>query len=110
VAEFCYDEYQLHDFCSRLRMAGVGHFRAFGQGTDRLIADKQLYDLIKERRITWDEDLPGMDDMRAHILNSNQKAENEKLRIVKRADHGRPIDLTVCLSMGSKRAHFLNIG
>jgi len=110
VAEFCYDEYQLHDFCSRLRKTGVGHFRAFGQGQDRLIADKQLYDVIKERRIQWDARSPGMDDMRTHIQNSNQKAENERLRIVKRSDEGRPIDLTVCLSMASARALYLNIG
>jgi hypothetical protein len=51
-----------------------------------------------------------MDDLRQHIQNANQKADGGKLRIVKRHDHGYPIDLTVALSMAARRASFLNIG
>ena len=109
VVEFAYDPYQLHDFATRLQREGVGWFNPFNQGADRLEADKALYDRIRDRRIQWSADADGMTDLREHLSNANQKAENERLRIVKRAD-ALKIDLAVALSMASYEAARLNLG
>lgn len=91
-----YDPYQLHDLSQRL--ADLAWFREFGQGADRLTADKQLFDLIVNRRIAHDGDLR----LRTHIDNANRKPDPEtrKLRLVKR-EPGLKIDLAVCASMAS---------
>lgn len=104
VAEFAYDEYQLHLLGTRLRKEGVGYFRVFAQGQDRLVADKELYDLIHARRIIHS----GEPDLREHLLNANAKTDGDKLRIIKRSEDMK-IDLAVCLSMASSRALLLNI-
>jgi phage terminase large subunit-like protein len=106
VVEFCYDPYQLHDLASRLRREGVGHFYEFTQGALRLVADKQLYDLIRDRAMVH----PGhLHDLNAHIANANRKAEGDKLRIVKRKPELK-IDLAVATSMAAHEAKRLNIG
>lgn len=105
VVCFTYDPYQLHDFCTRLRRDGVGWFKEFPQGQDRLKADKQFYDTIRERRFIHDGD-PALTQ---HILNANAKTDGDKLRIVKRQDHLK-IDLAVACSMASYTARYLNIG
>lgn len=105
VVEFTYDEYQLHDLCSRLMREGVGYFNPFSQGSDRLIADKALYDLVIHRGISHD----GNDDLREHLSNANRKDDGERLRIIKRSEHMK-IDLAVCTSMAAHEAKRLNIG
>lgn len=100
VVEVAYDDYQLHDFSTRLQKAGVAWFRKFGQQQERLTADKGLYDLIVNRRIRHDGNL----DLREHLTNANAKQaanEDTRLRIVKKSDT-RKIDLAVCLSMASQ--------
>lgn len=104
VACVVYDPYQLHDMAQRLTRGGVAWFDPFGQGEGRLVADKQLYDLIRDRRIVHD----GHADLSEHVKNANRKTEGDKLRIVKKADHLK-IDAAVCLSMAAKRAQELNI-
>jgi len=99
VVQYAYDQYQLHDFATRLRKADVGWFKVFSQGDDRLKADKQLWDLIVNRRVRHD----GNHDLRGHIMNANAKQsanEDTRLRIVKKSAK-RHIDLAVCLSMAS---------
>lgn len=105
VVEFTYDPMQMEDMAMRLRREGVGHFRAFNQGQDRLMADKGLFDRIRDRRVMHS----GEPELRDHILNANQKSENEKLRIVKRAED-RKIDSAVACSMACAEAMRLNIG
>lgn len=105
VVCFTYDPYQLHDFATRLRNEGVGWFREFPQQQDRLKADKQLYDTIRERRFIHDGD-PALTQ---HIANANAKTEGDKLRIVKRQEHLK-IDLAICASMASYVARYLMIG
>lgn len=69
----------------------------FSQQTLRAIADKQLLDLILERRVYH----RGEKELRAHLFNADAKTVEEKgLRIVKR-DNNLKIDLAVCLSMAS---------
>lgn len=100
VIEFCYDSYQLHHFCTTLRNENLGAFTEFSQGGQRLEADKQLYDLIRDRRIAH----RGEPELRQHILNASKKMDdNSKLRIVKQAET-KKIDSAVCLSMASYRA------
>lgn len=93
-----YDEYMLADMAQRLTADGIAWFRKFPQTSDRLEADKGLFDLIIERRIAHD----GNTDLRRHIDNANCKpdAETRKLRIVKR-EASQKIDLAVCASMAS---------
>jgi len=96
VVQVCYDPYQLVDMANRLTSEGVAWFRAFAQGGDRLEADKQLLDLITQRRLTHDGHL----GLRQHIDNADRKPDPEtrKLRIVKR-EGALKVDLAVSLSM-----------
>lgn len=101
-----FDPFQLHDFCTRLKNEHLCHFEEFGQGTPRLIADKQLYDVIKNVQIVHD----GNAELHDHIRNANRTDEDkDKLRIVKRAAHLK-IDLAVALSMACSIAKAWNIG
>jgi len=104
VVEFCYDPYQLKDMAQRLRQDLIAHLHEFGQQKDRLIADKSLYDKIRERRIVHDGDPV----LREHILNANRKTEGDKMRIIKR-NQSMKIDLAVCLSMACARAEKLGL-
>lgn len=107
VVEVCYDPYQLHDFCSRLRAEGVGNFREFSQGQPRLEADTALRQMIVHRRVHHSNE----PDLRDHIQNSNaklQKDEDSKMRLVKKAE-SRKIDLAVCLSMACYECLRLNL-
>lgn len=104
VACFTYDPMQLHDMATRLTRAGVGWFQAFDQGAKRLVADKQLHDMIRDRRLMHD----GNAILTEHVKNANAKTEGDKLRIIKRADHLK-IDAAVCLSMATARARELNV-
>lgn len=96
VIVFGYDETQLHHLCTSLATDGVGIFMVFPQGAQRLEADKQLFDVIRERRIIHDNDI----DLTEHIRNANRKEDpqSRQLRIVKRKDDLK-IDLAVSLSM-----------
>jgi hypothetical protein len=95
VVVFGYDEYQLHHLANILRADNVGFFLKFDQGADRLTADKEFYDVIRDRRFIHDNDA----DLTEHVRNANRKEdpESHKLRIVKRTDEAK-IDLAVCAS------------
>lgn len=104
VTEFAYDQYQLHDMATRLRKLGLGWFNQFSQGQDRMIADKHLYDLIRERRLRH----PNIDELTEHVMNANAETDKEKMRIVKRAEHLK-IDAAVSLSMAAFEAKRLHL-
>lgn len=89
-----YDEYQLHDFMTRIQMSLGVACEAFPQGKQRAISDKMLYDTIRDGRLVHD----GNAGLSEHVKNANRKAEGEHLRIVKRAQE-KKIDAAVCLSM-----------
>jgi phage terminase large subunit-like protein len=103
VDGFVYDPYQLHDMATRLATRHGIPMAAFDQGKQRLIADKRLYDLIRQRRFIQ----RGSRDLREHLENADAKTDNERLRIVKRADHLK-IDLAVCLSMAAHKLLLAN--
>jgi phage terminase large subunit-like protein len=107
VVQIAYDQYQLHDLMTRIQMAAITWTRQFSQGTDRLIADKRLYDLIVQARIHT----PPLPDLRQHIQNAaaqQSPKEDTKLRIVKKSE-AQKIDLAVALSMASFECLRLNL-
>lgn len=98
ITEITYDPYQLHYLATELRNEGVALTRPFNQGADRLVADKQLYDVIIQRRFTH----TGNKILRQHINNADRKKDGDKLRLVKRTS-ALKIDAAVTLSMGVAR-------
>ena len=106
VVQVCYDPYQLYDFCNRLKREQLAWFKPFNQGNDRLKADSQLRDLIRDRRF-WHRFEP---DLIEHFQNANAKIDDQdsKVRIVKRVDRLK-IDLAVAASMGSYSLLYLNL-
>jgi phage terminase large subunit-like protein len=99
VAEICYDPYQLEEMSQRIRQNLIAHLHPFNQGQPRLIADKLLRDMIRERRVHHEN----IEVLTQHVLNADAKTDGDKLRIVKRNAHMK-IDLCVCLSMAVARA------
>lgn len=105
-AAVTFDNYQLHHFVDVIGAEKIVHFEPFQQGAPRLVADKQLYDIIKNGQIVHDGDA----DLREHIRNANRTDEDkDKLRIVKRAPHLK-VDLAVALSMACAIAKAWTIG
>ncbi len=106
VIEVAYDPHELHDLSTRLMREHLAWFRAFSQGEDRLIADAQMKDLIRDRRI-WHR---GEQDLAEHIQNADaaDDKQDRKLRIVKRAESMK-IDLAVSQSMGVAELLRLNL-
>jgi phage terminase large subunit-like protein len=107
IVQICYDPYQLYDFCNRLKKEGMPvWFKEFNQGNERLLADSQLRDLIRDRRF-WHRGEPDLID---HLQNANAKLDEQdsKVRIVKRVDRLK-IDLAVAASMGAHTLLKLNL-
>lgn len=105
VVEVTYDPYQLHRTATEMRRARVANFQEFNQGTPRLVADTQLYQLIRDRRLAHS----GQPDLTQHIQNANAKLdvdEEHKLRLVKGRGN---IDAAVGLSMAAARCLYLNL-
>lgn len=107
VVEIAYDAYQLHDMMTRLRNDAVAWCRPFGQTNDRSIADKALFDLIRDQRIHHTGD-PVLSE---HIYNCGAKVpadDNTRLRLIKKATKSK-IDAAVALSMASHECLRLNL-
>jgi hypothetical protein len=106
VVEFVFDPYQLHNMANNLTMAGVGYFVEMNQnqGGKRPKADKNLFDLIRDKRIVITDDRVAQ-----HIKNANAKTESDGLRLVKRNSNMK-IDFAVALSMACYEALELNLG
>lgn len=107
VVQIAYDEYQLHDMMTRFRNAAIAWCKKFGQQADRSIADKQLYDLIKDQNIHHTGDM----DLRDHIQNCAAKVpvgDNTRMRLVKKADNLK-IDLAVGTSMAANECLRLSL-
>lgn len=107
VVQVAYDEFQLHDMMTRLRDEGLTWCRKFGQQADRSVADKQLYDVIRNQHIHHDGD----EDLAEHIVNCGAKVpvgDNTRLRLVKKAEKSK-IDLAVATSMAGAECKRLNL-
>ena len=103
VIEVAYDPYQMASTAQRL--GSFANWQAFTQGAPRLVADKMLYDLIRDRQIVYDAEYP---DLQQHILNADRKPEEDKLRLIKRAPQLK-IDACVALSMAANRVLAYNL-
>lgn len=102
ILEMAYDEFQLADLANRLKQEMLVHLRVFRQGAPRARADKQFYDMIRERRIHHD----GEHDLSEHVINANAQTDGDnRLRIIKRSQELK-IDLAVASSMALDRAVF----
>jgi phage terminase large subunit-like protein len=98
-----YDEYQLAFVAQELD--DLAFWEVFSQGAARAVADKKLYDLIRERKIEH----AGLPVLREHLLNADSKPEDDaKLRLVKR-NQAAKIDAVVALSQACSRALYYNI-
>lgn len=107
VVQIAYDPFQLENMMQKLSRDRVAWCEGFPQGMERNKADRQLYDMILERRVHHS----GQEEIREHILNSNakiQKDEDSKMRIVKKVNN-RKIDLAVATSMAVARCLYLNL-
>ena len=107
VAQIAYDPYQLHHLMTELGREGVTWCRPFNQTQERAKADKQLYDLIRDRRILH----PGLPELSEHIKHAAAKHapdEDTRLRIIKKSQAGK-IDAAVALSMACSECLRLNL-
>ncbi len=106
VLEIVYDPTELHDMASRLGRAGVAWFNEFSQGAQRNESDRQLLEMIQQKRIAHD----GNPELRTHIRNADRKTDDagHRLRIVKRVE-SQKVDLCVALSMGAYETMRLNL-
>lgn len=103
VVEVTYDSTQMVSMAQRLN--SLAYWKVFQQGKERLIADKRLYDMIRDRQIEHS----GEPDLKQHMLDANRKPEDDKLRIVKGQRTGAKIDGVVALSMGVDRIMHYNL-
>lgn len=104
VIEVAYDPYQMASMAQRLGQRVF--WKEFHQGAARLVADKRLYDMIRDRQIEHAGDYA---ILRQHIVNADRKpAENNQLRIIKRNAEGK-IDACVALSMAVDRIMHYNL-
>lgn len=103
VVEVAYDPYQMASMAQRL--SGLVFWKAFTQGAPRLVSDKRLYDMIRDRQL---EHAGEYADLRQHIINSDRKPEEDKMRIIKRNQEGK-IDACVALSMAVDRVMKYNL-
>lgn len=102
VVEVTYDPADMTSMSQR--MNGKAYWREFKQGQPRIVADKLLYDLIRDRRIEHDGNL----ELREHIANADAKPDDEKVRIVKRTEKQK-IDACVALAMSADRSLHYNL-
>lgn len=105
VIEVTFDPTQLHDMTQRMQREGIALFKRFNQGQERLVADKDLQNLIASRRVSHD----GNPLLRTHIDNAYvKKYGTDGVRIVKRTASLK-VDGTVALSMGTNRCLYYNL-
>lgn len=109
ILELTYDATQLHDMAMRFRKGSSNrsavNAKAFDQGKARLIADKDLQQLIMSRRIVHD----GNPLLHQHMDNADiKKYGNDGIRIVKRASSLK-VDAAVAISQGAARCLYFNL-
>lgn len=105
IVEVPYDKTELHYMMSRLRQDGSANAKAFSQSNDRLVADKQLRDLIIGKKIVHD----GNPLLAQHIDNANVVNHGKDgIRLVKRSPD-KKIDAAVALSMAASRCLYFNL-
>ena len=105
VIQVVYDPFQLEHFMQQLRRRARVWVYDFNQGADRNIADKTLFDLVRDRRIAH----CGPPEIRQHLLNADAKITGDsKMRIEKRVERLK-VDLVVALAMAASECRRLNL-
>lgn len=107
VVEVAYDAYQLHQPMTNLRRDSKVWTHPFSQMGDRAKADKDLFGLIRDRRLRHGNE----PELRMHIQNAASKQavnEDTKFRIVKKTKDQK-IDGAVALSMACYESLRLNL-
>lgn len=101
VIEVAYDAFQLVNMMQRLRTTEFVNARSFSQQSDRLVADKRLYDMIRARQAHHNGN---EHELTAHMGNASAEIDknDSKLRIVK-SPSGAKIDSVVAMSMATDR-------
>ena len=107
VVQIAYDAYQLHKLMTDLSQQGVAWCKSFSQGADRAIADKQLYDLIRDRRCPHDVGRDFDDQLRNAAAKATTDTDT-KLRLVKKSQESK-IDVIVATSMAVAECLRLNL-
>lgn len=102
IFEVAYDPKDLPSTAQRLGKRVK--WREFSQAGARLVADKRLYDMIRDRHVFHS----GEPDLKQHIQNADRKPEEDKLRIVKRHTSDK-IDAVIAMSMAVDRIMHLNL-
>lgn len=104
VVQIAYDPYQMHSTMQEVMREAVAWVKAFSQAGDREKADKQLYDLIRDRKITHDgATIPDkfIENCAAHVTGAIAGGNKiERLRIVKKGKDA-PVDPIVACSMAT---------
>lgn len=118
VVCWVYDPHEMAKLAQDLVRAGLGWFKPFGQTNPRAVSDKQLYDMIVHRQISWNKDTT-MGDVGArgssgetlykHITQAGAATNNESYRLEKLSSNTK-IDAAVALSQAAFVAMKLAIG
>lgn len=107
IVEITYDQYQLHKMMTDIALDGIAWCRPFSQAGDREIADKILYDLIRDRQIAHNAG----PEFTEHIRGASAKTsatDKNRMRIVKK-NTSMKIDLLVAASMAVSECLRLNL-
>lgn len=107
VVQITYDAFQLHQMMTTLANDYIAWTKAFPQGGEREIADKQLYDLIVRRGIHHNDEYEPeyMYNAAAYVAGTNAKNQ-DRLRIVKKAPDAK-VDPVVATSMACRICLYL---
>jgi len=112
-----YDPYQMAKLVQDYRKDGFGWFDPFTQNTARGIADKQLYDMVMHRQLTWnrtttigDVGSPGIeeDTLYQHIRQAGAVISGRQRRLEKLSPEAK-IDAAVALSMAAYKCMELEL-
>lgn len=107
VMEVAYDPYQMDAMAQDMVRDGIWGLDAFDQGTERLIADSNLYKLAMRLEVFHN----GSPALREHIGNCKaklQKDEESRMRIIKKGPAFK-VDAAVAASMAVKRILDVNV-
>lgn len=103
VVQIAYDPYQMHGTMQEIMREAIAWVKPFSQAGDREKSDKQLYDLIRDRKIGHNDQFADkfIENCAAHVMGSTTTGGKiERMRIVKKGKDA-PVDPVVALSMAS---------
>lgn len=103
-----FDPHQLVFVAQEMEQEGLVWVQPFNQSSDRLVADRNLYDTIIQKVFEWGPEVSGIEELRNHIDNADRKVDADKYNF--RLIQGRgKIDLAVSASMAVKQLSELNL-